>query len=183
MRDNMDFCTCSSNKCLAGLAGVGIICARRRAVERTIGRKPRVAYLSLHRLYEMFEKYGQTANTPSVTMFIALDAAIEFLLAEGLANRIARHQRCARILRQGLRDLGLETLTGDEVASNTVTSVLLPPQNVPADELIQALEDRKYTIYAGKGPLKEKNMAQVANMGQITEDMCHRFLGGHGREP
>jgi len=58
-RDHIDFCTCSSNKCLVSLAGVGIICARKSLIEETKDNPTRVAYLSLHRLYEAFMKNGQ----------------------------------------------------------------------------------------------------------------------------
>ncbi len=174
-RDHIDFCTCSSNKCLASLAGVGIICARKSLIEETKDKPTRVAYLSLHRLYEAFMKNGQTANTPSVTMFIALNAAVERLLAEGVKNQIQRHKNCACILREGLRKLGLPMLIGDEAASNVVTSFLLPDE-IKADDFIQALENKKYTLYAGKGPLQERNLVQIANMGAIDEAMCHKCL-------
>jgi 2-aminoethylphosphonate-pyruvate transaminase len=174
-RDHIDFCTSSSNKCLASLAGVGIICARKSLIEETQDNPTRVAYLSLHRLYEAFMKNGQTSNTPSVTMFIALNEAVQRLLAEGVQNQIQRHKNCARILREGLRKLGLHMLIDDKAASNVVTSFVLPDE-IKADDFIQALENKKYTIYAGKGPLKERNLVQIANMGAIDEAMCHKCL-------
>lgn len=176
LRDHVDFCTCSSNKCLAGLAGVGIICARREKLEQTRHNPVRVAYLNLHRLYAAFETLHQTPNTPSVTMFIALEAAVERLLREeGLENQIERHRRCARIIREGVRRMDLETLVEDRVASNTVTSVFLPPL-VPLGAFIDSMETKGFTVYPGKGPLKPRNMFQIANMGEVDETMCHRFL-------
>lgn len=175
VRDHIDFCTSSSNKCLASLAGVGIVCARKSLIEATRENPMRVAYLSIHRLYDAFMKSGQTLNTPSVTMFIALNVAVERLLTEGVQNQIQRHQKCARILRKGLRELGMKTLIDDKLASNTVTSFLLPKE-IKADDLILALENKKYTIYAGKGPLQKLNLAQIANMGVIDEAMCHECL-------
>jgi 2-aminoethylphosphonate-pyruvate transaminase len=175
IRDNIDFCTCSSNKCLASLAGVGIICARKSALESLPDGKPRNAYLNLRSLYRFSRKLHQTPNTPSVTMFIALDAAVTRLLKEGLDNQIARHQRCAKTIRDGVRNMGLKTLVGDDIASNTVTSVFLPP-DVDIDGFIQALEDKGFTVYPGKGPLLKNNMFQIANMGMINEEMCRLFL-------
>ncbi len=176
VRDHVDFCTCSSNKCLGSLAGVGIICARRQKLEQTRNNPIRVAYLNLHRLYATFESLHQTPNTPSVTMFIALEAAVGRLLREeGLANQIDRYRRCARIIRHGIREMGLRTLVEDSVASNTVTSVFLPA-TVPMRAFIDRLEDKGFTVYPGKGPLKAKNMFQIANMGEVDEAMCHRFL-------
>ncbi len=174
-RDHIDFCTCSSNKCLSSLPGVGIICARKSEVEKTADNRVRVAYLNLHRLYKMSETLHQTPNTPSVTMFIALDAAVEELLAEGVVQRIERHRRCARLIRDGVRRLGLELLVDDAVASNTVTSVFLP-STVSLGAFIDEMEQRGFTVYPGKGSLKARNMFQIANMGVIDEAMCRLFL-------
>lgn len=38
------------------------------------------------------------------------------------------------------------------------------------------MEEKRFTVYAGKGPLKPKNMFQIANMGDINEKMCNVFL-------
>ncbi len=175
VRDHIDFCTCSSNKCLAGFPGVGIICAKKSRLEKIKNYKTRVAYLSLQRLHHYSETLHQTPNTPSVTLFIALEAAVERLLEEGVDEQINRHKRCAGIIRDGVRKMGLQLLIDDDVASNTVSSVFLPAE-IPMSNFINKLEDEGFTVYSGKGPLKEKNMFQIANMGEINEEMCRLFL-------
>jgi len=175
VRDHIDFCTCSANKCLSSLPGVGMICAKISRIEETRHHKPRVAYLNLHKLYEVSEKSHQTPNTPSVTMFIALDAAVQEFLEEGLENRINRHKRCSKMIRDGVRKLGLKTLVDDEIASNTVTSVFLPKE-INLEIFVQRLDDRGYTVYPGKRHLKDLNMFQISTMGQVTEEMCSGFL-------
>jgi 2-aminoethylphosphonate-pyruvate transaminase len=175
VRDHIDFCTGSSNKCLAGLPGVGIICAKISELEKTHTNKTRVAYLNLHRLYQMSKTLHQTPNTPSVTMFIALEAAVERLLEEGLAEQINRHKRCALIIRDGVRQMGLKLLIDDKVASNTLSSVFLPAE-ISMVDFIGKMEEKGFTVYAGKGPLKPQNMFQIANMGEVNEEMCHVFL-------
>ncbi len=175
VRDHIDLCTCSANKCLGSLPGVGIICAKVSRIEETKNNKPRVAYLNLHKLHEASMKFHQTPNTPSVTMFYALDAAIQELLEEGLENRINRHKGCASIIREGVKGMGLETLVDEDIASNTVTSVFLPEQ-IELEVFIQKMDDKGYTVYPGKRHLKERSMFQIANMGQIDEDMCQQFL-------
>jgi len=175
IRDNIDFCSCSSNKCLASLAGVGIVCAKKSELEPSSADKPRIAYLNLNSLYNFSERLHQTPNTPSVTMFIALDAAIQRLMNEGLENQIERHRSCAKIIRDGVRKLGLKMLVDEAIASNTITSVFLPP-HIDMGAFIQKLEDKGFTVYPGKGPLLEKNMFQIANMGEVNEEMCVDFL-------
>jgi 2-aminoethylphosphonate-pyruvate transaminase len=38
------------------------------------------------------------------------------------------------------------------------------------------MQNKGYTLYAGKGQLKEQNVFQIANMGQIFPDMTEQFL-------
>ena len=175
VRDHIDFCTLSSNKCLASLPGVGIICAKKSELERTVKNPIRVAYLNLHKLYKMSETLDQTPNTPSVTMFLALDAAVEKLLEEGLENQINRYKRCAQIIRDGVSEMGLKLLADNQVASNTVTSVFLPDK-ILMEEFIQKMEIKGFTLYPGKGDLMERNMFQIANMGNVNEEMCAVLL-------
>ncbi len=175
LRDHIDLCTSSSNKCLASLPGVGIICARKSELERTKHHPIRVAYLNLNRLYKMSETLHQTPNTPSVTMFIALDAAIETLLEEGLENQISRYKQSARVIRKGVAEMGLKLLADDRVMSNTVTSVFLP-EKIPMEQFIEKMEIKGFTLYPGKGDLKAKNMFQIANMGKVNEEMCLELL-------
>jgi 2-aminoethylphosphonate-pyruvate transaminase len=175
VRDHIDLCTCSSNKCLASFPGVGIICAKIAKVEQTQNNQIRVAYLNLYRLYKMAKTRHQTPNTPAVTMFIALDAALERLLAEGLDNQIERYKRCAEIIRNGVRKMGLTLLADAKYASNTVSSVFLPTE-ISMHKFIDKMEDKGFTVYPGKGPMIAKNMFQIANMGEINEQACHIFL-------
>ena len=71
--------------------------------------------------------------------------------------------------------MGLKLLVDDNNASNTVSSVFLPSE-IPMVTFIGKMEEKGFTVYAGKGPLKPKNMFQIANMGEINEEMCHTFL-------
>jgi 2-aminoethylphosphonate-pyruvate transaminase len=175
VRDNIDFCTCSANKCIGSLPGVGIICAKRSKLEEMKNNKPRTAYLNLNRLYEMSEKHHQTTNTPSTTMFYALEAAVQELLEEGIENRIKRYKKCASILREGVKKMGLKMFIDEKDASNTITSVLLPKE-MNLDTFVERMEKKGYTVYPGKGYLRDLNLFQIGNMGYIFEEMCYPFL-------
>ena len=174
VRDRIDVCTGVPNKAVGGMTGVSFVLARRACVFPVEGPRRNV-YLNLQKHIEWAEKKNQTPNTPSVTMFVALDAALAELLNEGLDNRIKRYQSCARILREGVRELGLRILLPDKQASNTVTSIFLP-EGVDLAKFIAELDRRGYVVYAGKGPFYEQNMFQIANMGWISEEDCRRFL-------
>jgi aspartate aminotransferase-like enzyme len=71
--------------------------------------------------------------------------------------------------------MGLKMLVDGSIASNTVTSVFLPT-SIDMKDFIKKMENRGFTVYPGKGQLLNKNMFQIANMGQVDERMCCNFL-------
>lgn len=176
VRNNIDVCTGTPNKALSGLPGASFVVAKRSSVPVLGTEVPRRnIYLNLQKHIAIAEECNQTPNTPSVTMFVALDAALEELMEEGLETRIDRYRRCAQIIRDGVRALGLRTLLPDESCANTVTSVFLP-DGLRLDEFIDEMDSRGYVIYPGKRHLYEQNMFQIANMGRIEPKHCRDFL-------
>jgi len=173
--NHIDFCTTSANKCIAGLPGVGIVCARISKLKDMKGQKPKTAYLNLYSQYCMLDSTGQTLNTPSTTLFYVLDEAVQELLEEGLANRIKRYKECAKMIRTRARKLGMEMVIDEAYASSTVTTLFLP-EEVPVSDFLVQMEKKGYTLYPGKRHLKEKNVFQIGNMGYVFPDMTAQFL-------
>ena len=65
--------------------------------------------------------------TPATNLLYGLDAALDQLLDEGLANVFARHARHGNATRAAVRAWGLEILCADPDAySNSLTAVLMP---------------------------------------------------------
>jgi 2-aminoethylphosphonate-pyruvate transaminase len=177
VRDRIDVCTGVPNKAVAGLPGVSFVIARRSSVPPLGEDLPRRnVYLNLQKHMEWADRVEQTPNTPSVQMFVALDAALQELHAETLDSRMRRHQECAVIVRQGLERLGLRLLLAPDLRSNTVTAAFLPSA-VRVEAFIEAMDARGYVLYPGKGPLLEQNVFQVATMGWIQPEDCRSLLG------
>ncbi len=176
VRDHVDVCTGVPNKAIAGLPGVSFVVARRASVPALGEDIPRRnVYLNLQTHIEWSDRAEQTPNTPSVQMFVALDAALQELEAESLKARIARYRECASILRSGLERLGLRLLLAPEHRSNTVTTAFLPP-TLDVGEFIRAMDAQGYVLYPGKGPLLAQHCFQVANMGWIKPEDCRRLM-------
>ena len=176
-RDNIDFCTGVPNKAVGGQTGVSFICVRRANIRRIENIPRRNIYLNLQHHIKEAEEHNQTPNTPSVIMFLTLNEALKVLFEEGIQKRIMRYQEDAAIIRKGLRELNLELLLKDEsLMSNTVTSAFLPTE-VDVKDFISEMDNEGYVLYPGKGPLLNKNMFQVANMGEIFPEDCKEFIG------
>lgn len=162
-------------KCVGAFPGSAYICAKRSVFEETKPEQGKNVYLNLGKHYQAAVKNHQTPNTPNVTLFFALNRALTDIQSETLEKRIARYKTCSKLLRDGMKKLGLEFLLDEKYMSNTVTSVFLP-KDKDLDGFISEMETHGYTVYKGKGEYAEHGMFQVANMGEIYEKDCYAFL-------
>jgi len=175
IRDQIDFCTGVPNKSVSGHPGVSFVCVSKKAFNEVKDVKGRNVYLNLQRHIKLAEEKNQTPNTPSVVMFLVLKEALEELFEEGIENRINRYKEDATIIRAQIREFDLKLLIEDEdIMSNTVTSVFLP-EKISVYDFVNKMYEKGYVIYLGKGPLLERNMFQIANMGQIYPEDCRKF--------
>ena len=173
--NHITFATSVGGKCVGAYPGSAYVCFKEDVAKTLTPEMGKNVYLNLARHYQKAVDCNQTPNTPNVTLFWALDKAMENILTEGLDKQIARYRECAGILRKGMKDLGLRMLLPEEQMSNTVTSVFLP-EGKDLESFLAAMEADGYTVYAGKGVFYEQNMFQVANMGEIYPEDCKKFL-------
>ena len=173
--NNIDIATSVGGKCVGAYPGSAYICAKKDVLETLTAGQCKNVYLSLYKHYQIAKSSHQTPNTPNVNLFWPLNVALANILDdETLAGRIERYERCAAIIRKGLKEMGLKLLLDDHMSS-TVTSVFLPA-GVDAQTFLNAMEERGYTFYIGKGDYAKQGMIQVANMGEIYEQDCYNML-------
>ncbi len=102
--------------------------------------------------------------TPAVTLFRALDVALELLLDEGLDNVFARHALLAQATRAGISAIGLERFGPDDDAANVVT-VARMPAGIDGAAVPRLMRDRYgVTVAGGQGSLKGQ-IVRVAHCG------------------
>lgn len=171
--DGIDLLVGTANKCLQGLPGVSFVLVRGEEMERIRKIPPRSLYLDLGETWEHQEK-GSTPFTPAIPAFYALDEALDELLEEGVAQRIARYRRASAILREGFERLGLAFFLPPRLRSNTITALHLP-RAMSYQALHDRLKARGFVIYAGQGHL-EAQIFRVANMGALSDEDLFGFL-------
>ena len=111
---------------------------------------------------------GQTPWTPAVSVYFAMDVALQKLEAEGLANIHARHARLGQFTRDGVKALGLKLLADERVASNTVTAVVVP-DGVDGGALNKLMRTEYNTVLAGgQGALTGK-IFRIGHLGLVNE--------------
>ncbi len=174
VRDNIDICYASSNKCLHGIAGAAFVCVSNRAWKRLDKIPPRSMYLDLRRYRKYMNELAQTPFTPAVSTYFALNAACDEFLADGHDKRLARYKSLNRQLRQGLRKLGAFALTHTGQESHSIVTCSVP-DGVVFEHLYEAMKLRGYIIYGCKSVLAGK-FFQVANMGDIDSETVATFL-------
>ena len=166
----IDLVTASANKCLQGIPGIAFVLGRRSALAALGGRPPRSVYLDLHAHWATQEQ-DNTPFTPAVQLLHAMREALVELAEEGLTARIARYAENARVLRQGMAQLGFAILVPAPARSTILTTFRLKP-GLAYEPLHDAMKRRGYVIYAGQGDIRTYAF-RVANMGTLTpKDMA-----------
>lgn len=141
----------SSNKCLEGVPGMGYAIIRQSALERCQGNAHALS-LDLYEQWVAMENNGQWRFTPPTHVICAFDAALEQFEAEGGAEgRHARYAANCKILIDGMRALGFETLLPDELQAPIIVTFKMPADKAfDFQTFYDALAGRGYVIYPGK---------------------------------
>ena len=127
VRDGVDICYSSANKCLHSTSGVSFLCVAPEVWPRIAGVEPRVYYLDLKRHRRYLDELSQTPFTPAVSSFFALETALDELAEQGgvPARREIYRKRALRI-RRVFADLGFESFTNTGRESHTISMLRLP---------------------------------------------------------
>lgn len=146
-----DAVAASSNKCLEGVPGMGFVIASKAALEECEGNSHSLS-LDLHDQWVNMEKTKQWRFTPPTHCILAFDQALaEFDEEGGVAGRGGRYSANCRILVDGMRALGFETLLPDELQAPIIVTFHMPAD--PAFDFqafYDALRVRGFVIYPGK---------------------------------
>ncbi|MDP1837815.1 MAG: 2-aminoethylphosphonate--pyruvate transaminase [Reyranella sp.] len=146
-----DALAASSNKCLEGVPGLGFIVCRNTALAECKGNATTLV-LDLFDQAEAFAKTGQYRFTPPIHVIVALGKAIEEHAAEGgVAGRGKRYRDNAKVLIDGMRAMGFQTLLPNDLQAPIIVTFHMPtdPKFV-FQRFYDGLKDRGYVIYPGK---------------------------------
>lgn len=111
----------------------------------------------------------QHPTTPPVSLFYALDVALEMMTTEGREAIFARHARWGTYVRSRAQALGLQLLATDSrYYSNTVTAILTP-EGIETKTLLKKLREEDHIVLAdGQDHMKGK-MFRVGHLGYVTD--------------
>jgi len=176
----VDMLFSSSNKCLQGMAGLGIAVTTRALLDEVRPTPRRCYVLDLVAEHDHLEKTGQSRFTVPPQIVSALNQALIELEAEGIEARQKRYAESMRTLTEGLVALGFEFLLEDEQQSRILVAIREPEADwYDFDQMHDALAAEGFTIYPGK-PGAEPTF-RLAVLGAIDARDIEAFLAALGR--
>jgi aspartate aminotransferase-like enzyme len=111
---------------------------------------------------------NQHPTTPPVSIFYALDLALEMMLAEGREAIFARHQRSGDYVRWRAKQMGLQLLSDHANASNTVTAIV-SPDGIDTKALLKTLREQDHIVLGGGQEHLNGKIFRVGHLGYFQE--------------
>lgn len=179
----IDICYTGSQKCLGVPPGLAPITVGPAAEEALQARQTKVQswYLDLSLIQKYWSPERVYHHTGPVSLQYAMLEGLRMVVEEGLPARFARHAAAARLLWDGLADLGLRLFVPAEHRLATLTTVIVPDG---VDDLTirrRLLEEYNIEIAGGLGPLKGK-LWRIGLMGHSARpENVIALLGALGR--
>ena len=166
----IDVCFSGTQKCLSAPPGLSPITFSPQAVEVISARREPVRswYLDISSLRRYWGGGDARVyhHTPPMSMLYALRESLRLALEEGLEARIARHQRNAEALCQGLESMGLRLHAQDGHRLPPLTTVRIP----------DGVED----LALRRGLLQEHNIEVGGGIGPMQGQILRIGLMGFG---
>jgi aspartate aminotransferase-like enzyme len=169
----IDFVLAGVQKAFALPAGLTVAAVSERALARSEKVPPRSYYFSLPLMYKSHQK-NQTPATPAIPQMFALNAQLDDMLAEGMENRFARHERMAKIVQTWAKK-HFDIYPEEGYWSKTVTCIK-NTKNLSISDLVKTLvQEYSFRISNGYGAIKEKTF-RIAHMGDAQVDEIEGVL-------
>jgi alanine-glyoxylate transaminase/serine-glyoxylate transaminase/serine-pyruvate transaminase len=173
----VDVTICCSQKGLMLPPGLGInvVSDKALAVSQSAGFPK--SYWDWAPVLKMNEK-GFYPYTPPTNLLYGMDAALDMLLEEGMANIFARHHRLAEATRKAVIGWGLEFCPLNPAEySDSLTAVWMPDGH-DADELRRLILDRfDMSLGTGLGKVKGR-VFRIGHLGDLNDLMLAGTLCG-----
>src|SRR5919202_1456399 len=162
----VDVVAAGSQKALMCPPGLGFAAPNQAALDRAAQHAGQGRYyFDWHKTLKGQRKDPPDSPfTPAVSIFMALDVALQQIVDEGLEQVFERHRLLGRAARAAVKALDLELFGPEDDNANVVTAVRLP-ESIDGAKVPKLMRD-KYgiTIAGGQNQLKGK-IARIAHTG------------------
>ncbi len=146
--------------------------------DRVLARAKQIPYRGYYFDFIELEKFlvkNNTPSTPNISLLFATDVELDYILAEGLDARFARHEQMAAMTRDWATEMGFGLFAEEGYQSPTVTAVANTRQ-IDVKALNKFLATRGMTLSDGYGKLKDSTF-RIAHMGDLGVGDMEELFG------
>jgi alanine-glyoxylate transaminase / serine-glyoxylate transaminase / serine-pyruvate transaminase len=173
----VDVTVSGSQKGLMLPPGISFNAVSAKAIEASKGATLPRAFWDWKEIIEM-NKQGYWPYTPNTNLLYGLSEALDMILAEGLDNVFARHQRLAAACRAAVTAWGLEIQCADPSVYSPVLTGVMTPEGVDADAVRKLIyEHFDMSLGTGLGKVKGR-MFRIGHLGDCNDLTLMAALSG-----
>jgi len=173
---HIDAFVAGSQKCPGAPPGMALLGLSAEAVEKYSKREKIPSYYcDLRRHKKRYEKDQQTPNTPGITLFWALQKALDVIDEKGgVAAAVKRHADAAAHVRKRLGEMGFPLIAEPGFESNTVTGFVCESGEQAKGIRSRLASEYEIRIVGSRGKFKETGLriAHMANFRMEDIDAC-----------
>ncbi|MFZ5967479.1 MAG: pyridoxal-phosphate-dependent aminotransferase family protein [Bacillota bacterium] len=174
-RWGVDVVISASQKGLMLPPGLGVVSINQKAWDSVETSTMPKWYWDYSAVKNKLKEY-QMPYTPPTTLLFGLKEAIDILEEEGIETVWERHALMAKAVRNAVKDMGLQLLSDEASASDTVTAVKIP-STITYKELAQLLQ-QKYDVIIGGGLQQlQGKIFRIGHLGAIHHMDIYAVMG------
>ncbi len=147
--------------------GIMMIAASPRALEASKQAKLPRFYFDWAMALKNLNSWQHPTTSP-VSLFYALDVALDLMLEEGREAIFARHIQAGAYVRGSAKAMGLELLADHALASNTVTAIKVP-EGIDAKALLKKLREQDHIVLASGQDHMAGKIFRIGHLGFFKE--------------
>lgn len=171
---NVDVAVAGSQKAFLIPPGLGFVAVSdkaHRAMEKSDLPK---YYFSLKQYEKYFSEMSETPYTPAISLILALHRSLEDIERRGIDDIVKEKYELRKYIEEKSEKLGFSLLVKEE-KNRTNTLVSIYREGVKIKSVINALEEKGYTVTGGKGKYAESLM-RIGILGEISRQQIDDFF-------
>jgi len=169
----------SSQKAFGVPPGLAIGAISENVFERAKEIPDRGYYFDIP-LYKKFnETKSSTPTTPPMPQIFGLNVVLRIIeRMGGKSEWLSMYQKRAKMIREGVKNIGLGILAEEGHESPTITAVLTP-EGISGTEVYNKMRERGFELAKGYGAVKETTF-RIGHMGYMTFEDIKEMLTNLG---
>jgi aspartate aminotransferase-like enzyme len=177
----VDVVVTGSQKALMSPPGMAFVSVSERAWAAAERASIPRFYLDLRRGRDAVRRaVPSTPFTTAISVAYGVHEAVRLIHEEGLERVFERHRRMARMVRAGVRGMGLDTLPEDAYAVDTVTPVRMP-EGVDSVTVVRHAREHHGVLFGGGIGRLEHTVVRIGHLGYTQQELLIAGLAILGR--